>query len=127
MITTKSPLFLIKIGLIITFLMHGLPGMIDGSVNDFGLKYLDAVGFAPVGLYLAWLVKLSHVALVIALVLNRYVRPLAYLTMFILAVGIWMVHLPDGWYVIGGGRNGVEFNVFLILALLSVALEKKIE
>jgi putative oxidoreductase len=120
----KSPLFFVKIGLIVVFLMHSIPGIFDGSVSLFGTKYLDTIGFAPVGIYLAWAVKLSHVALVIALVLNKFVGPFAYITIFILIVGIWKVHSPDGWFVVGGGRNGIEFNVFLILSLLSVAIEK---
>jgi putative oxidoreductase len=32
----------------------------------------------------------------------------------ILVMGIVLVHYPEGWYVVGGGRNGVEFNVLLI-------------
>jgi putative oxidoreductase len=31
-----------------------------------------------------------------------------------------MIHLKEGWFVVGGGRNGVEFNFLLIMALLSI-------
>lgn len=120
----RSPLFLIKVALILTFLMHSVPGIISGDVNSFGTKYLDTVGFAPIGLYLAWAIKISHIGLVVALITDKWVRPMVYITILILLAGIYMVHMPDGWFVIGGGRNGVEFNIFLILALGAVLNEQ---
>jgi putative oxidoreductase len=39
-------------------------------------------------------------------------------------VGIFILHIKDGWYVVGGGRNGVEFNVLLIAALLTIMYPK---
>jgi putative oxidoreductase len=33
-------------------------------------------------------------------------------TIFVLIMGIILVHLEEGWYVVGGGRNGVEFNSY---------------
>lgn len=33
-----------------------------------------------------------------------------------------MVHLKDGWFVIGGGRNGIEYNVLLVAAISSILL-----
>ncbi|MBK8885646.1 MAG: hypothetical protein IPN46_03480 [Saprospiraceae bacterium] len=29
-----------------------------------------------------------------------------------------MVHLPNGWFVVGGGYNGIEYNVLLIAVLI---------
>ncbi|TAF49518.1 MAG: DoxX family protein, partial [Runella slithyformis] len=42
------------------------------------------------------------------------------ITILILVAGIFMVHLKNGWFVVGGGSNGVEFNFLLIMCLLSV-------
>ncbi len=33
-------------------------------------------------------------------------------------MGIILVHAPNGWYVVGPGAGGVEFNVVLIASLL---------
>jgi putative oxidoreductase len=33
-------------------------------------------------------------------------------------MGILLVHRHDGWFVVGGGRNGVEYSVLLIAVLL---------
>jgi putative oxidoreductase len=36
-----------------------------------------------------------------------------------------MIHAAEGWYVVGAGRNGVEFNVLLIGVLVYLAIINK--
>ncbi len=119
----------LRIALIVIFLVHSLTGMFNNGINNFGNLYLNQVGFAPVGLPLAWAVKLSHVALAISLFTDKYLKATTFITIFILVAGIFMIHLREGWFVVGGGRNGVEFNFLLIMALLTIvypdALKKK--
>lgn len=112
--------FLLRFAVAVILIMHSVPGMFNNGVNDFGNLYLNAIGFAPFGLAIAWSIKLSYVMAAILLLLNKYLKPTAIVTIFILVVGIFMVHLPDGWYVVGGGRNGVEFNFLLIFVLLTI-------
>ena len=38
-----------------------------------------------------------------------------------LAVGVTMVHWKEGWFVVGAGRNGVEYSTLLIASFLAVA------
>jgi putative oxidoreductase len=115
---------LLRFALSVILLAHSIPTMLTGTVNDFGQMYLNAIGFAPLGVPLAWGIKLSHVACVAALALEKYLdrrlfAGIIYLTVGILFMGIVLVHYPDGWFVVGGGRNGMEFNFLLIFALLS--------
>lgn len=112
--------FLLRFAAAVVFFMHSFFTIIEGSVNDFGRLYLDTVGFAPFGLYIAWAIKLMHLVSVPFLLLNKFIRPVAIANMFVLVAGIFMVHLKDGWFVVGGGRNGVEFNVLLIFVLLTL-------
>ena len=112
--------FILRFALAVIMIMHSVPGMFDNGVNDFGKLYLNEVGFAPVGLILAWLIKLSHLATAILLLINRYVKLAAITTILILLAGIFMIHFKEGWYVVGGGRNGVEFNFLLICAFLTL-------
>ena len=112
--------FLLRLTLAVVMLAHSVPGMIDGGVNAFGRLYLDPAGFAPFGLAIAWAVKLSHVAMAAALLAGRFLKPLGWITNLVLVMGIVMVHGREGWFVVGGGRNGVEFNVLLIAAFLTV-------
>ncbi len=114
-----SGTFLLRLAVAIILLMHSIPGMFNNGIRDFGNLYLNEVGFAPFGLYLAWAIKLSHVVCAACFLLNRYIKAAAILTIFILVMGIIMVHYPEGWFVVGGGRNGVEFNFLLIAVLAS--------
>lgn len=116
-------LFLLRLALAIILLMHSVPGMFNGGVNDFGEGYLNAVGFAPFGVFLAWLIKLSHVVNAVCLILDRYVKLSSLPTLLILVAGIVMIHFQEGWFVVGGGRNGMEFNFLLIVALLTVMFQ----
>ncbi|MES2811438.1 MAG: DoxX family protein [Bacteroidota bacterium] len=111
---------ILRIAVAIILLVHGMAGMFNNGVNDFGNLYLNTVGFAPFGLILAWLIKLSHVAAAICLLTDKYIKPAGIITIFILVVGIFMVHLTEGWFVVGGGRNGIEFNFLLIGVLLAI-------
>lgn len=100
--------------LFIILITHSIPGMFNGGVNDFGEHYLNGIGFAPIGVPLAWTIKLSHVFCAFAFLFNRYILVSGAITIFIMLMGIVLVHYPEGWFVVGGGRNGMEYNVLLI-------------
>ena len=111
---------LLRIPIAIILLVHGLGGMFNNGVNDFGNLYLNHAGFAPFGVTIAWAIKLSHLVAAILLLANRYVKLASIVTIFVLIMGIIMVHFKEGWFVVGGGRNGVEFNFLLICVLLAI-------
>ena len=120
-----TPTFVLRIILAAVFFMHGIPSIFTGAVNNFGNLYLNEAGFAPIGLPLAWMIKLSHVACAVLLILNRYIRVAALITIPILVGGMIMIHAAEGWFVVGAGRNGVEFNVLLIGVLVYLAIINK--
>ena len=120
-----TPTLVLRIALAAVFFMHGIPSIFTGAVNNFGNLYLNEVGFAPIGLPLAWMIKLSHVACAVLLILNRYIRVAALITIPILVAGIIMIHAAEGWFVVGAGRNGVEFNVLLIGVLVYLTIINK--
>lgn len=109
-----EPSLILRGMLAIILFMHSVPGMFDGGVYAFGTLYLDAVGFAPVGLYLAWAIKLSHVVSAVLLMINRYILVACIPFALVLIGGIVMVHWQEGFYVVGGGRNGIEYNLLLL-------------
>lgn len=55
-------------------------------------------------------------------ILGRLVRPLAGYFAVQLAAGIAMVHFREGWFVVGVGRNGMEYSVLLIVGFVIVGL-----
>ncbi|RQO32221.1 DoxX family protein [Taibaiella sp. KBW10] len=111
---------LLRLALVVILLMHSIPGIFNNGINDFGNLYLNHAGFAPLGVPLAWAIKLSHVVCALCFLCNRYITIAGIATIFILITGIFMIHLKEGWYVVGGGRNGIEFNLLLIVVTLSV-------
>ena len=123
-------LILLRIAVAVILLTHSVFGIFNNGINDFGNLYLNQIGFAPFGFFLAWSIKLSHIAAALLLLLNKYVKPAGFVTIFILVMGIILVHFQEGWFVVGGGRNGVEYNFLLICVLLAImypnGLQKKI-
>ena len=116
----KNNTFLLRFAVAIILLAHGIPGMFDGSINNFGRLYLNPNGFAPLGVFIAWAIKLSHVVAAFCLLFEKFIKLSSVITIFILIIGIIMVHFKEGWFVVGGGRNGMEFNFLLIFVLLSL-------
>ena len=116
--------FFLRLAVAIILLMHSIPGMFNNGINEFGRFYLNEVGFSPIGIPLAWAIKLSHVLCAFCLLFNKYVKPASIITLVILIVGIILVHFKEGWYVVGGGRNGIEFNFLLIFVLLTIMFPK---
>lgn len=111
---------LLRIATAIILLTHSVFAIFNNGVNDFGNLYLNQIGFAPFGVFLAWSIKLSHVVAAVLLLINKYVKPAGFVTIFILIMGIILVHFQEGWFVVGGGRNGVEYNFLLIFVLLAI-------
>ncbi|PWB22230.1 DoxX family protein [Flavobacterium sp. HTF] len=115
-----NAILLLRIAVAIILLTHSVLGMFNNGINDFGNLYLNQIGFAPFGVFLAWSIKISHIVAAILLLLNKYVKAAGFVTIFVLIMGIILVHFQEGWFVVGGGRNGVEYNFLLIVVLLAI-------
>lgn len=103
--------------------IHGLVRPLDGGVAGFG-GWLGSQGF-PFGVALAWAITLFEIVGATCLALGRWVRVVASGHILILLGGIAMVHAPEGWFVVGRGRNGVEYSVLLVACLVSVILSSR--
>lgn len=117
-------ILILRIAVAIILLTHSIPGMFNNGVNDFGNLFLNQIGFAPFGVALAWSIKSSHVVCAVLLLINKYIKWASILTILILITGIVLVHFKEGWFVVGGGRNGVEYNFLLICVLLAILFSK---
>ena len=101
-------------------LLHGAARIYLGIVDDFG-EFLTLKQF-PLGFYLAWAITIFEIIGSIILASGYYVSILALVFAVHLLAGILLVHLKDGWFVVGAGRNGVEYSVLLIVVFLSIAV-----
>ena len=100
-------------------LIHGIARIYFGIVDDFG-EFLTLNNF-PLGFYLAWAITSFEIVGSVLLAIGRYVAPLAIIFAVHLLCGILLVHLKEGWFVVGAGRNGVEYSVLLIVLFLIIA------
>jgi putative oxidoreductase len=111
---------LLRIGTAALLFVHGAARVGLGIVPPFG-EFLTSKGI-PAGLAVAWALTIAELVLTPLLAARRFVTPIAAFFMIELAAGIALVHWPAGWFVVGAGRNGMEFSVLLILSLASVTL-----
>lgn len=109
----------VRIAVALLILIHGVYRAGAGIVLPFG-QYLEAQGL-PMGLAFAWAVTAFEWVGPVLLLARRYVTIAALGHVVILSLGLVMVHAPEGWFVVGAGRNGVEYSVLLIVCLLSLA------
>ena len=100
--------------------IHGWHRLDAGTSPFFG-DWLATQGI-PLAHAVAWGVTISEIIGSACLAIGLCVRPFALLFMAIYVMGIVLVHAPEGWFVVGGGRNGMEYSVLLIGSLGLVAL-----
>ena len=100
--------------------IHGWYRLHAGTSSGFG-DWLATQGI-PLAHAVAWGVTIGEIVGSACLALGLLVRPFALLFMAIYLMGIVLVHAPEGWFVVGAGRNGMEYSVLLIGSLALVAL-----
>ncbi|MDX1624352.1 MAG: DoxX family protein [Gemmatimonadota bacterium] len=101
----------------IIFVMHGYPKLFGGIGNTAG--FFEGLGI-PLPTIAAWGIAILETAGGLALILGFLVTPVAILLAIHMLAGILLVHLPNGFYVVGPGQGGVEFNLLLIASLLTL-------
>lgn len=109
----------LRITVALLILIHGVYRLAAGLVVPFG-TWLDSIGF-PFGYGWAMAVTLYELVGPALMLTRRWTRLAALGHAAILTLGMILVHLPAGWFVVGGGRNGMEYSVLLIVSLLAIA------
>jgi putative oxidoreductase len=110
---------IVRIVVALLIFIHGAARLAAGGVLPFG-AWLDSIGF-PVGIVFAGGVTAYELIAPLFILARRFVTPACIGHIFILFLGMILVHLPAGWFVVGLGRNGMEYSVLLIAALGAVA------
>lgn len=117
--SSLQALVAIRVGLAVLLFVHGVARVLHGAVAPFGV-FLDGHGL-PFGLGIAWFVTLFELLTAPLMALGYRVTQIARVFSAIYACGIWLVHAREGWFVVGLGRNGMEYSVLILLCLLSLA------
>jgi putative oxidoreductase len=97
-----------------------------GIVDDFG-EFLT-LNYFPLGFYMAWGITIFEIVGSILLIFGSLIIPLSIIFSIHLLAGIFLVHFKEGWFVVGAGRNGIEYSFLLITLFLTIAFSNyKIE
>jgi len=115
----SSALVFLRIVLAVVLFIHGAARIANGTVDDFG-GFLGSQGF-PLGFFVAWAITLFELIGSVLLAAGFYTWMIALIFTAQLAAGIALVHWKEGWFVVGAGRNGMEFSALLIASLLAIA------
>ena len=100
--------------------VHGWYRLLHGGSPLFG-GWLAEQGI-PLPYVVAWGITIGEIIGSACLALGVCVRPFAPLFMAIYTSGVLMIHATEGWFVVGAGRNGVEYSLLLIGSLALIAL-----
>ena len=110
---------LLRVMISIIIFSHGGHRLLEAGYNGFGAA-LDARGI-PFGLALAWFITLFEIIGAIFLAVGKKVIYLCIVYIAIYLSGLFLVHLPHGWFVVGSGTNGIEYSLLIITTLFSIA------
>ena len=110
---------IVRITIAIILAVHGFHGLFNPkAMAGFG-GYLSSIGF-PFGVAFAWSVVFIQIISSAALIANRFVVAACIGHMVILGVGVFLEHARHGWFVVGAGRNGMEYSITLIACLFAI-------
>lgn len=117
-IPQKGAFGLLRILTGIIFVTHGAARIILWTVPGFG-EFLNSQGFL-IGLPLAWVITLGEIISGSCLAIGYKVRYCVIFHALILLTGIFLVHLPNGWFVVGQSTGGVEYSLLLLAVLIFI-------
>lgn len=119
---SQTPIQIVVFRILVAGLIgvHGWARLLADAIYPFG-GFLDAQGF-PFGVAIAWAITLLEiVGTILIMVGSRYTSLLCLVFATVYIGGIALVHAAEGWFVVGLGRNGMEYSVLLVASLLLVA------
>lgn len=118
--TQRVGIILVRVVIALMLMIHGINRISLGLVDELGVFLgKHGVWFSDV---VAWLISIGEIAGGAALALGFFVVWLSGWFALELAVGIALVHYQEGWFVVGSGRNGMEYSIVLITALAAIVL-----
>ncbi len=100
------------------FVTHGIARLYYNSVGDFG-EFLSANGIF-LGKVSAWIITIGEILGGLFLIIGFKAKYVVIFHFLVIASGIVLVHFEHGWFVVGHGGNGVEYNLLILVVLLFI-------
>ncbi|MCW5909715.1 MAG: DoxX family protein [Cyclobacteriaceae bacterium] len=117
----KIALTIIRFAAAGNMLIHGIARIVNDGVTPFD-GFLSGLGFPP---YTAWVITGFEITASVLLIAGKWIIPICSLFILQLIMGIVLVHGAAGWFVVGAGRNGMEYSVLLIVCFFATAWHGK--
>jgi len=111
----KTAFLVLRVAIAGLLAAHGWARLLTGGVEPFA-GWLESQGL-PFGLVIAAAVTAFEILGTPLLAWGRWATWLCLGYCAVYATGLVMVHWPAGWFVVGLGRNGMEYSVLLIVCL----------
>lgn len=115
-------MLLLRIGVAAVFIAHAVVRVSNGTIPQFA-DFLAAKSF-PLSYLTVWLITIFEIAGGTLLALGYFTRILCAGFIFLLVIGIVLIHADLGWFNGEHGTGGMEYSFTLILALIAVAASK---
>ena len=110
---------LLRIVTALLFMAHASMRFVNDTIPQFGV-FMESQGF-PNGEAWVFAITVYELGAGSLLIVNRGVRWAASGLALIVAVGIWLIHRHNGWFVGEHGVGGSEYSVALLAMLLAIA------
>lgn len=118
--SARQSLAVIRIAVALVMIIHGgFRASHEGYVGGFG-GFLEGQGL-PFGAAIATGITAWELIGGALLAVGRWALWVALVFAIELTGGLLMVHAREGWFVVGGGRNGMEYAALLIVVMLALA------
>lgn len=59
----------------------------------------------------------------IFLIFGLFIKYAVIFHFVIILMGIFLVHLPNGWFVVGHGNGGIEYSVLILTVLVYIFIQ----
>ncbi len=116
---SQLALSIVRVAAAGTMIIHGITRLSLGTVSNFD-GWLNSLGFPP---YTAWAITFFEILGGLALIWGKkWTSAICIIFSLQLIMGIILVHFPEGWFVVGAGRNGMEYSVLLIICFASTGI-----
>lgn len=100
------------------FISHGVARLFYWSILDFG-GFLNSIGLI-VGVPLAWVITIGEIVSGACMILGFKVRYCVIFHLLVIVPGIFIIHLPNGWFTVGHGSGGIEYSLLLVAVLIYI-------
>ncbi len=117
-LTPSQALSLLRIAIAFVFFLHAIVRLFNGSIDGFG-AFLNGKGLIC-GTALVWFITVFELIGSSLLALGKFTKLIGSAFIWLLLMGIILIHFSQGWFVGEHGTGGMEYSFILIMGLLAV-------